>query len=142
MNNVELAQRIRTNLETPLQNFITDQRDQRKLVRISWVKKFALGLILMSSKIQAGVDKQQRNKQLHTTHVYKVSIDGIYGLLKMVDCASDGVFRSLQGKGEILHWVCKNDQFAKPARDVYGWSRVWTNKTKAWEIKAWSENVR
>jgi hypothetical protein len=57
----------------------------------------------MSSKIQAGVDKQQRNKQLHTTHVYKVSIDGIYGLLKMVDCASDGVFRSLQGKGEILH---------------------------------------
>ncbi|CAO3663635.1 unnamed protein product [Umbelopsis ramanniana] len=51
-NNITLAQRIRNNLETPLQNFISDQRDQRKLV-------------------QVGVDKQQRNKQLHINHVYK-----------------------------------------------------------------------
>ncbi|KAI9282972.1 hypothetical protein BC943DRAFT_362186 [Umbelopsis sp. AD052] len=51
-HNITLAQRIRNSLETPLQNFITDQRDQRKL-------------------IQVGVDKQQRNKQLHINHVYK-----------------------------------------------------------------------
>lgn len=33
LNNIDLAVRIRNNLETPLQNFIIEQRDQRKLVR-------------------------------------------------------------------------------------------------------------
>ncbi|ORZ16531.1 hypothetical protein BCR42DRAFT_415250 [Absidia repens] len=50
--NLELAQKIKVNLELRLDNFILDQKDKRKLV-------------------QTNVDKAHRNKQLHTAHVAK-----------------------------------------------------------------------
>ncbi|KAI8343359.1 hypothetical protein BC941DRAFT_411139 [Chlamydoabsidia padenii] len=50
--NIELAQKIKVNLELRLDNFILDQKDTRKLV-------------------QTSVDKAHRNKQLHTAHVAK-----------------------------------------------------------------------
>ncbi|KAG0175544.1 hypothetical protein DFQ28_008875 [Apophysomyces sp. BC1034] len=50
--NLELAQKIRMNLELSLDNFILEQKDKRKL-------------------IQTNVDKAHRNKKLHATYVSK-----------------------------------------------------------------------
>ncbi|KAG2220323.1 hypothetical protein INT45_004008 [Circinella minor] len=50
--NIELAQKIRSELELSMDNFILEQKDRRKLV-------------------QTNVDKAHRNKQLHTAHVTK-----------------------------------------------------------------------
>ncbi|KAI8148648.1 hypothetical protein BJV82DRAFT_664006 [Fennellomyces sp. T-0311] len=51
-SNIELAQKIRSELEVSLDNFIMEQKDRRKLV-------------------QTNVDKAHRNKQLHAAHVTK-----------------------------------------------------------------------
>ncbi|CAO3630982.1 unnamed protein product [Cunninghamella echinulata] len=51
-SHMDLANKIKVNLELPLDNFILEQKDQRKLV-------------------QTNVDKAHRNKQLHETHVTK-----------------------------------------------------------------------
>ncbi|KAI8084539.1 uncharacterized protein BX664DRAFT_337212 [Halteromyces radiatus] len=51
-SNIELAQKIKVNLELRLDNFILEQKDKRKLV-------------------QTTVDKAHRNKQLHAAHVAK-----------------------------------------------------------------------
>ncbi|KAI9315355.1 hypothetical protein BX666DRAFT_1961896 [Dichotomocladium elegans] len=48
----ELARKIRVELELPLDNFILEQKDKRKL-------------------FQTNVDKAHRNKQLHASHVNK-----------------------------------------------------------------------
>ncbi|KAI8073095.1 hypothetical protein BC940DRAFT_290521 [Gongronella butleri] len=50
--NLELAGKIRTNLEVQLDNFILEHKDKRKLV-------------------QTNVDRAHRNKQLHATHLAK-----------------------------------------------------------------------
>ncbi|KAI9499677.1 hypothetical protein BDB00DRAFT_866537 [Zychaea mexicana] len=50
--NIELAQKIRSELELSIENFILEQKDRRKLV-------------------QTNVDKAHRNKQLHAAHVAK-----------------------------------------------------------------------
>ncbi|CAO3643982.1 unnamed protein product [Cunninghamella blakesleeana] len=51
-SHLDLANKIKVNLELSLDNFILEQKDQRKL-------------------IQTNVDKAHRNKQLHETHVAK-----------------------------------------------------------------------
>ncbi|KAI9263454.1 hypothetical protein BDA99DRAFT_510258 [Phascolomyces articulosus] len=50
--NIELAQKIRSELELSMENFISDQKNRRKVV-------------------QTNVDKAHRNKQLHTAQVNK-----------------------------------------------------------------------
>ncbi|KAG2188894.1 hypothetical protein INT44_004034 [Umbelopsis vinacea] len=50
--NVDMATKIRNNLEVPLENFMLEQKDKRKLV-------------------QTTVDKAHRNKQLHAAYVMK-----------------------------------------------------------------------
>ncbi|KAI9030724.1 hypothetical protein CLU79DRAFT_883874 [Phycomyces nitens] len=49
-SSLEIAQKIRINVEVLLDNFILEQKDKRRL-------------------LQTNVDKAHRNKQLHTTHV-------------------------------------------------------------------------
>ncbi|KAH8556316.1 hypothetical protein BGW37DRAFT_7751 [Umbelopsis sp. PMI_123] len=50
--NIDMATKIRNNLELPLENFMLEQKDKRKLV-------------------QTTVDKAHRNKQLHAAYVMK-----------------------------------------------------------------------
>ncbi|KAL0096303.1 hypothetical protein J3Q64DRAFT_1631827 [Phycomyces blakesleeanus] len=51
---IEIAQKIRINVEVLLDNFILEQKDKRRL-------------------LQTNVDKAHRNKQLHATHVTRSS---------------------------------------------------------------------
>ncbi|KAI7868001.1 hypothetical protein BDF14DRAFT_1798612 [Spinellus fusiger] len=51
---LDLAHKIRSHLELPLDNFILEQKDKRRL-------------------IQTNVEKAHRNKQLHVTHVTRAS---------------------------------------------------------------------
>ncbi|KAG2182406.1 hypothetical protein INT43_007336, partial [Umbelopsis isabellina] len=53
---IDLSLKIRNSLELPLENFILEQKDKRKLV---------------SQCVQTTVDKAHRNKQLHSAYVTK-----------------------------------------------------------------------
>ncbi|OAD77608.1 hypothetical protein PHYBLDRAFT_179927 [Phycomyces blakesleeanus NRRL 1555(-)] len=53
---IEIAQKIRINVEVLLDNFILEQKDKRRL-------------------LQTNVDKAHRNKQLHATHVTRITLE-------------------------------------------------------------------
>ncbi|KAG2182124.1 hypothetical protein INT43_007051 [Umbelopsis isabellina] len=117
MNNIDLAQRIRSNLETPLQNFITDQRDQRKLTKEKYYTECAKMINLQNSLETCMAGREyEKIKQKHeksrlevktTDKEYQAACTGLKNLIRQWQhewkVASDKFQEMEEKRIEFLH---------------------------------------
>jgi hypothetical protein len=68
---IDLSLKIRNSLELPLENFILEQKDKRKLVSECSCHDKDKIMTDAGNQVQTTVDKAHRNKQLHSAYVTK-----------------------------------------------------------------------